>query len=308
VKPTDRSSTPPLGIVVVHFGDARPTLSALAAILADPSPVARRVVVVDNSANLELGPFAAKVERLVSPDNPGFGAGANRGARHLLAREPLAGLLVLNHDVEILPGFLAAVLQAFDNGAGAAAGPLFRDRELTRLWYAGGRFDPWTGTVRQSRSLADATHEREVGFLPGAALALSCEAFRAVEGFDEQFFLYHEDLDLCLRLARRGFSLRFVPAMRAVHHLGGATGSSVGSAFYLEQVTRTRLLPHARRWHRLWLALLHTGWVAFRTCRLAATGGAEGRQKARALWRGHRDALASLWHRRLRPWRAPESG
>jgi N-acetylglucosaminyl-diphospho-decaprenol L-rhamnosyltransferase len=301
-------TAPPLGVVVVHFGDARPTLSALAALLADPSPVARRVVVVDNSANLELGTFAATVERLVAADNPGFGAGANRGARHLLAQPPLAGLLVLNHDIEILPGFLAAVLEALGSGAGAAAGPLFRDRELTRLWYAGGRFDPWTGTVRQSRSRLDATTAREVGFLPGAALALSCEAFRAVDGFDEQFFLYHEDLDLCLRLARRGFALRFVPTMRAVHHLGAATGSSCGSAFYLEQVTRTRLLPHEHRWHRLWLAVLHTGWVTIRTCRLAATGGPLGRQKARALWRGHRDALGSLWHRRLRPWRPPESG
>ncbi len=299
MKTAGAASASGLGVVVVHYGDPAPTLACLASVAADPSPVARTMVVVDNSANLARGALPAEVAVLSCPDNPGFGAAANRGARLLAERGTLAGYVLLNGDVELLPGFLAAAAAAFTAGAGAAGGPLYLDHEGGALWYAGGRIDRFTGTVRQKRTTEEAVRAKEVTFIPGTAIAVSAPAWEAAGGFDPLFFLYNEDVDLCLRLVRAGFRLRFEPGMRAVHRVGGATGSRGRSALYLEHLTRTRLLPYPSRSHRLWLALLHTGWVGWRAGALLVRRGRAGRPLLAALLRGHRDALASVWSRRL---------
>jgi GT2 family glycosyltransferase len=280
------------GLVVVHFGSSGPTLACLRALEADPSPVERAVVVVDNSGDLDAG----RVGRALvvhCPDNPGFGAGANRGVAALGEGE-WSVFVVLNHDVEVAPGFLAAAVTAVAApGVGAAGGPLYLDEARRALWYAGGWVSFVTGTVVQSRSPRAAQRARAVGFIPGAALAIAPGAWRRAGGFDPEFFLYNEDLDLCLRLRRLGYSLRFAPGMAAVHCVGAATGSAIVSPLYLENMARTRLLPFRPLALRLYLAVLHSGYVALRAGWHAARG-AGGRTAAFALLRGHGRALARV--------------
>lgn len=283
---------PRAGVVVVHYGPAEPTVACVRSIVADPSPVARSIVVVDNSGDLDAAAVAPAV--VVScPDNPGFGAGANRGVA-ALAGQQVGVIVVLNHDVEIQPGFLAAAAAAVDRaGVGAAGGPLYLDDGRGALWYAGGGVSFATGTVWQSRSRRAARRRRAVGFIPGAAVALAPAAWERVRGFDPEFFLYNEDLDLCLRLRRAGLTLRFEPGMVAVHRLGATTGSGRVSPLYLENLARTRLRPFRPLALRCYLALLHTGYVLLR----AATHVVRGRGglvAARALLRGHRAALAGI--------------
>ena len=281
------------GVVVVHFGDATPTRRCVASVFGDPSPVERRVVVVDNSVTYPSVPVADE-HVLHLPDNPGFGAGANAGVAALGDGE-YGAFIVLNHDVELLPGYLAAALAGLArDGTGAAAGPVYLDHAGGPLWYAGGHVNFVFGTVSQSHSRRLVERPREVGFIPGAAMAVSPRAWREVGGFDPAFFLYNEDLDLCLRLRRRGYTLRFVPAAAAIHRLGGATGSRDRSPLYLEHLSRTRLRPFQPRAYRVYLALLHTLYVTARAALLAAGGGARGQEKARALWRGHREALRTV--------------
>lgn len=286
-----------IGVVVVHYGDPSPTTRCLASVRGDPSPVPRRVVVVDNSGNFSP-PDGVEVRVLPLPHNPGFGAGANAGVAALGEGE-LAALVILNHDVEVLPGYLAAVSRALaDKGVGAAGGPLYLGQAGGPLWYAGGRVNYLLGTVSQSRSRRLARRARKVGFLPGAALAVAPRAWCEVGGFDPAFFLYNEDLDLCLRLRRRGYTLRFAPQAAAVHHVGAATGSHRRSPLYLEHLSRTRLRPFRPLPYRLYLAALHSGYVAVRALALAASRGAEGREQARALLWGHGAALRTVWEPR----------
>ena len=278
--------------MIVHFGDPTPTLRCLASVVEDPSPLFRRVVVVDNSGTFPCDASAgATVVRL--PHNPGYGAGANAGAA-ALGEAPLSAIVVLNHDVELLPGYLAAVGKAVaEEGIGAAGGPLYLGRDGGPLWYAGGHINRLWGTVRQSRSQLDARRERDVGYIPGAAVALAPWAWHQVGGFDPAFFLYNEDVDLCLRLRRRGFRLRFVPAAAAIHHLGAASGSATRSPLYLEHLSRTRLRPFRPFAYRLYLAGWHTLYVGMRALFWALRGRA-GQKQARALLRGHWVALREL--------------
>lgn len=284
---------PQVGAVVVHYGDLAPTTACVRALREDDSPCRRRIVVVDNSGNLSPGAFPG-VEVLNAGGNAGFGAGANLGVK-VLGAGPCEALVILNNDVEVGNGYLEAALEVLRRpGVGAAAGPLYLDRPGGTLWYAGGGVNFLTGTVWQRKSHYFAGRERTVGFFPGAAFAVSEGAWQAVGGFDPAYFLYNEDVDLCLRLRRKGWRLRYDPGMVAVHRLGAVTGSAARSPFYLEHMAATRLRPFRPLAYRLYLAFMHTGYVLLRALRHRALAGEGGREAARALLRGHAKALASI--------------
>lgn len=281
------------GIVVVHYGDTEQTRACVGSVLDDPSGVDRRVIVVDNLGNIDAACLPAEVALLVRLDNPGFGAGVNAG---LAALDPecLCTLhLALNNDTILMPGFLDAAASALEVGVGAAGGPI-RDPERGSLWYAGGRVSFITGTVRQQRSEAAAKRARDVGFIPATAMAIAPAAFNELGGFDPRFFLYNEDLDLCLRLRRAGWRLRFEPGMACRHRLGTSTGSAERSPLYLESLTRTRLLPFRSPAYRGYLAVIHTLYNLLRIGALAVRHRGACGPYVGAVTRGHLDAVRGL--------------
>jgi len=203
--------------------------------------------------------------------------------------------LVLNHDALLANGFLDAAAGALELGVGAAAGPIYDLKDPSRLWYAGGRINFLTGTVLQRRSAAAASRRRDVGFMPGTAVAIAPQAWRAVGGFDPRFFLYNEDVDLCLRMRRDGWRLLFEPGMACSHALGSATGSADRSPLYLENITRTRLLPFRSRLYRLYLGGIHTLYNSLRIVGLSARRGMGCGPYVTAVVRGHLAALSNLF-------------
>ncbi|HVN75677.1 MAG TPA: glycosyltransferase [Thermoanaerobaculaceae bacterium] len=283
-----------VGVVVVHFGDPEPTLECLRALQADTSTCSRSVILVDNSGNLDRA-LAGEAEVLRLAGNPGFGSAVNAGVERLGAG-PWDAVVALNNDIEVQPGYLDAAAASLGRpGVALAAGPLFLDRAGGELWYAGGGVNWLTGTVLQATSPGEARRERTVGFVPGAAFAVRPGAWRQVGGFDPTYFLYNEDVDLCLRLRRLGWRLLFAPAMVAVHRLGSVTGSAGRSPLYLEHMAATRLRPFRPLAYRLYLAALHSAYaVARATFYRALVGGEEGGAAAAAILRGHRRALLAL--------------
>lgn len=284
-----------LGIIIIHYGRSAPTLRCVESVLKDESKSSRHIVVVDNFGNLKDRNFPEEVEIIRRPDNPGFGGGANAGAEALKCRNGCLAYVVLNNDVVLRSGFLDATFEAFeDPKTGAAGGPIRGSGEDGKLWYAGGNIRRSTGTVRQSHREKDTKTTREVGFIPGTAIALRLEAWNSVGGFDGSFFLYNEDIDLCLRLREAGWKLRFQPGMCCIHDLGESTGSGVRSALYLEQLTKTRLRPFSPRSYQAYLLLIHSIYNVARISSIFLHQGISGRTLIRAIMRGHMAAMAEV--------------
>ena len=291
-----KNDTRPLGVVVIHYGRADPTRLCLQSLLDDPSAVDRLIAVVDNFGNLEPEEFDDLSILVSRPDNPGFGGGANAGVKVLSRRADYRGWIVMNNDVVVLPGFLDAAASALEpDDVGAAGGPIRIGLERPTLWYAGGHIRKLTGTVAQSRSERDAATPRDVGFVPGTAIAVRADAWREVGGFDDRYFLYNEDIDLCLRLQRAGRRLVFEPGMACLHDLGETTGSAGRSALYLEQITKTRLRPFRPRAYRIYLGAVHTFYNTARIARLFLKHGRSARTQIRAVARGHLAALREVF-------------
>ncbi len=174
------------------------------------------------------------VRLLRTGGNVGYGAAANAALAD--AREGWA--LVANPDIRFEDGAIDELLGAAQRWPRAATlGPAIRTPQgalypsardlpslstgighaaLGWLWPA----NPWTARYRRER---EDPRERPAGWLSGSCFLVDLEAFHSVGGFDPAFFMYFEDVDLALRLGRRGWLHVYVPTAIVTHEGGHAT-------------------------------------------------------------------------------------
>lgn len=206
-----------VSIILVTHNSADTVGRCLRSLGPAAGAVAVEVIVVDTGSRdrtLEVVRESGEVADVLLVQNQGFASAANAGA----AKARGTFLLFLNPDTELprdavgrlllLCGLrrVGAVSGLLVNAAGSpeAVGEPFP----TLAWYVRRRF-------RFAHRLFSDPHS--VPWLSGAALMVSAEAFRAVEGFREVFFLYYEDIDLCRRLRGKGYILLLDPGLRILH-------------------------------------------------------------------------------------------
>jgi GT2 family glycosyltransferase len=233
-------------VVVVAYRSEAEIGDCLAPVLDDP--LVASVTVVDNGD----GRSAAVAEALGAaavhaPDNPGFGTAVNRG----VARGTAEAILVLNPDARLTSIALADGLARLERDpmvAGVQGAIVNRvtgqeersaGRELGVVHLAGRalglrrllRLRPVRALARRSPGLADHVErrpdgDRRVDSLAATAVLLRRSAFTEIGGFDERYFLYGEDLDLCRRLRDAGWALLAVRDTWAEHTSGGSAATS----------------------------------------------------------------------------------
>lgn len=222
--------------MVVNFNSGDYLERCLASLREAAGEVRLDLVVVDNaSADGSAGRAAARFPevRLVRNEaNRGFAAAANQGVRATDA--PF--VLLLNPDAEVTGGRLDALLKvARERPRAGVVGLLVRNPDgtiqpsarkvpglLEGLGHAFlGRLFPDNPFTR-SYTMAgwDRASEREVEWISGSAMLLRRDAFEEVGGFDEGYFMYVEDVDLCTRLRQAGWSVVFSPEVEVVHEVG----------------------------------------------------------------------------------------
>jgi N-acetylglucosaminyl-diphospho-decaprenol L-rhamnosyltransferase len=222
-----------LGAVVVNHDAGEALLACVASLRAEG---VGELVVVDNASTdgsveeLEESDPAAQLLR--TGRNLGYGAGANRGLA--LVHSDL--VLVCNPDVVVHPGALgvmAAVLS--DDPAAGVVGPRILEPDGSR-YPSARRFPSWSdalghallGALRPSNRftqryrMADIVADRPspVDWVSGACFLARRRVLEEVGGFDERYFMYLEDTDLCWRLWRAGYRVLYVPGA-SVSHLQG---------------------------------------------------------------------------------------
>ena len=227
---------PAVATVVVAYNSADELPATLRALNAQAEP-GDELVVVDNSSS----DASADAARRAAPDAQVLELGANQGfaaACHAGARATTAPLLfLLNPDAALEPGCLEALRETAEQREGWGAWqPLVllpggervnSDGGITH-WLGFG----WAGGCEMPA--ADVVPEpHEVSFASGAALVVRREAWDAVGGFDPEYFMYGEDLDLSLRLRLAGWGVGTVPGARVRHEYEFSKGGY--KWFYLER-------------------------------------------------------------------------
>ncbi len=258
---------PAVSVLIVNY-NAGPHLAECLRCLAGQNLADFEAIVVDNGSSDDS---LAKAQTIVAGDgrfrfeamgrNLGFAAGNNHAAR--LARAPW--LALLNPDAFAETHWLAELLAATHRHPDTAMfGSLqINARDPARLDGAGDRYFAggfaWRGGYGWPADTA--LHEGEV-FSPCAAAALyRADAFRAVDGFDEDFFCYVEDVDLAFRLRLLGHRAMQIPAAK-VRHWGSATSGSMDSPFARYHGMRNSLWCFVKNMPGLLFWLLSPGLLA----------------------------------------------
>jgi N-acetylglucosaminyl-diphospho-decaprenol L-rhamnosyltransferase len=253
--PGRAAGTCDVAVVVVTHNSAHVVGQLLDSIPAALAGLSADVVIVDSGSTDEtLEVLASRNERkVIASSNVGYASGINIGVRNA---DPSEAILVLNPDVLLDPGSVPPLLAAVRlPGVGIAApqmrsadGSLFHSlrREPTLLRAAGLN---WTGIPLLTEKVTDSSAYSagcDAAWATGAVLLVSRECHEALGGWDESFFLYSEETQLCLEARSRGWRTRYVPEA-VVTHLGGESGTSK-IIHAMMVVNRVRLY---RRRHRL---------------------------------------------------------
>ena len=265
-------------IIVTH--NSRADIgNCLTSLEPDAAAGLTRVVVVDN-ASTDGGADLIRVQfpwiyQIKSPDNGGFGAGNNLGFR--LAEGDYC--FIINPDTEISHGCGSGLVEFLETHPDAGCvGPGIRgDSEepvlsyfaftsLTlSLWIAVG-FQRLTTLNRTDGRLELRRHPPAndilVDRLLGAAMMVRRKAFEQVGGFDETFFLYSEEEDLCFRMSKAGWKVYYHPESWVHHHGAGSTSAMNAVAVAATNWSRylylrkhsSRLKAEISRW--VWVVML----------------------------------------------------
>jgi len=201
------------------------------------------LLLIDNASDVALAPaeikcrFPCRLYRLEK--NLGFGQGCNFG----VGKSDGDYILFLNPDARVEPDSIHSMMEVLASDEKAAAvGPQLLSPDGSRM--PSYRFTPDFGRLLFSRksplshlSLFSRMKQRYIGLpmdelsevevIPATAMLVRKEAFLEIGGFDERFFMYAEDFDLCVMLRKRGFKVYHQPKARVYHDWGNGAVADI---------------------------------------------------------------------------------
>jgi GT2 family glycosyltransferase len=267
-----RLQTPRVSVVVVNYRQWENTAALVRQLAAAPCTRhgAAEVVVLDNHSPPHR--IAARLRRWPGVSlrrwgrNRGFARAVNEGCR--LSRGEW--FLLLNPDMTLPDGFLDRVLAVADelttsDPYAGIVGFQLRNSDGSRQ-LSSGTFPTFLGTLaglvrRRSRRKYRALRAQQrcrVPWVTGCCLLIRRACLQDLGGFDENYFLYYEDVDLCRRAGAQGWSVWHDPSLQAIHHHPIHTRRVPP---LLRVITRHSLLTYsARHWPR-WQARVLAGIV-----------------------------------------------
>lgn len=203
------------------------------------------VVIVQDGEDIELKEILEQIPNIkFFPNNAhlGFAQSCNNGAS-------AAGgniLLFLNSDTQIASdNFIETMQESFRNGSAiGAVGPmvLYPNGVLQEAGAVINR-DGTTTMIGYGENPEDSQHcfKRAVDYVSGVCVAIPKQVFKEVGGFDPQYSpAYYEDVDLCLKIKNKGYTILFNPECMLYHHLS-ATTNTLGYDFKYHQVIKNRI-------------------------------------------------------------------
>ena len=232
-----------VSVVIVSFNTRETLRECLCAVFRSKGDISIQVIVVDNASTDGSPEMIEKafpqVELIKSEINLGFGMANNRGFENAKGRY----IVLLNSDAFVDQTALARSVAHMDAtpGCGLGGGRLVgRDAsfqpsarmfpsvlsDLIVLSGLAARYPRSRFFGHADRTWADAMQAAEVDWVPGAYSIIRLDALRAAGAFDPRFFLYYEEVDLCRRIKKLGYSICYWPDV-VVTHVGGESSRQI---------------------------------------------------------------------------------
>jgi len=244
---------PTVWTVVTNWNRPEDTVRCVESVKGSAYPNVR-VLVVDNGSELgnydELRRTVVGAEVLRSETNLGFGMGSNLGIRHALEMGARY-VLLLNNDTTIDAGMIRALVDAMRShpSIGVAGPIIYYSHEPETVWFAGYRMKGKLYVVRRGLHLKRPFKGIEdVDFVSGCGMLLRRETIEDVGMFSPEYFMYYEDLDLCLRVKKAGWRIVCATGASMWHTVSASSGGSESPMKEYHQV-RSSLIFYRRHTH-----------------------------------------------------------
>lgn len=279
------------GVVVVHWrgmDNLRECLASLASAAGEGFPV---VVAVNAGGDFDesMAREACPGVEIVRLDrNDGYAAGCNLGWRALGTRADV--VLFLNNDVVVAEGFIEPLLRFFEKmpDAGIAGPPVVYYDDPSRVWALGGRIKRTFGYTRQIGMNGGVlpVAPMTVDYVNGSAIAVRCEVLEQLSGWDESYFHFFDEADLCERARQRGWRSILLPGVPVRHKVSATTGHRGSARFTRPQAyyfTRNRVRFFSRTgrgWRRAVALVMQVPNVLYE-CGKAVAGGRRDEARGR---------------------------
>jgi N-acetylglucosaminyl-diphospho-decaprenol L-rhamnosyltransferase len=242
-----------VAVIIVTYKSAKLTIETLRALdqeRLDPDQLISAVV-VDNSSG-DFPAIAEAVEQfnwrewvtlVAAPKNGGFAYGNNLGVQRAYQSGTPSYLYLLNPDTQVRPGAIRALVGFLESHPCAGIVGSGVDDLNGQDWPIAFRFPSLMGELIQGINLGFVTtlfarwatvrymprRNQVVDWVSGASMMIRPEAFTAIGGMDESYFLFFEETDLCRRAGRAGYSTWYVPEGRIMHIGGQSTALAPNS-------------------------------------------------------------------------------
>ncbi len=255
---------PQIAIIVVNWNRCDDTLACLASLYRmlqqGEQDYAGQILLVDNGSTDgtpdRVRSQFPETEVLTLPHNLGFATGCNVGLRHALAQSA-DYILLVNNDTVVAPDMLSHLLAVATSrpDVGLLSPVIYYFDEPERIWCAGFRQRPITLSAQPPTTPPTAGTPYLVDRLYGCGLLIRRQVLEWVGLFDERFFMYYEDADLCRRVQAAGFNLMVVPAAKMWHKVSASSGE--GSPLQKYYLARSSVLFFAQHTpYPLWPLLI----------------------------------------------------
>lgn len=241
-----------VGIVLVNYNGYKLTIDCLESLKRAEG--SKKIYVVDNASTDDsvyhlkkyIDKEACEEIVLIESDiNSGFAGGNNLAIRQAV-EEGMDYIILLNNDTVVKQDFIKFLLEPFEQyqDCYATVSKIYYETNRNMIWYAGGDFSYRTGRVVHFRygEQEDGRQEKiqKVTFATGCCLCLSKACVQEIGLLCEEYFLYDEDTDYCLRIEKSNHGIYYTPDSVIYHKVNASTNKKKGLIDYY--MTRNRLI------------------------------------------------------------------
>lgn len=243
----NKKNIPKISIVLLNYNNYEDTFTCVESLQQVRYPNFDVIIVDNKSTNGSLEKLyrlkSDNIQIVDSGKNGGFAFGNNIGIK-IANEEGAEYVLLLNNDTIVTENFLDKLLECFlyEENVGIATCRIMYNSERDKVWYAGGTID-WNNLRAIHREINGDVYRSKgmenVEFSSGCCMMISRECLKKIGGLPEDYFMYYEDLDYCVKAKEAGYKIVYNPE-GVIYHCVSSSGGGAESAFVIEWTNRSR--------------------------------------------------------------------
>lgn len=292
-------SAPLIYAITLNWNRANETLRCLKS-LGNQTHPNTQILVVDNNSKDGSPDIIAKqytnVLQIINKQNLGFAKGMNVGLRYALENNA-DYVFISNNDAYIAEDCLATLIKYQTLDTGILAPIIYYADYPQKIWSTAGIINPRNLEVDKKWSDKDDPGKwpdyLEVDFTPGCGMLFHQSTLKTIGLFDENFTMYYDDLDYCLRVKNSNLSIKVVPAAKMWHQVARSSGGndSPNERYWMARSSVRYFTKHANHAQAPYILIWRTGSALRTSIRLLRK---LQWQSLKAYWKGIFDGLREL--------------